>query len=142
VIWLTAGLLGAAITCANIYDSRKDRDLVNALRGDPAIHKTHWKMLAAAQADREESQWTRLAVCGLIIASGGVGVLQENPLRGATTWTGVIVTCTLVGVAALTAGRSLREYRSREGMYHLGLRRSSVTEARLKARNPPVETKP
>jgi hypothetical protein len=137
VIWLFAGVVGALITLANIYDSRKDRVVVDSLRSDQSIHERHWQMIAAAQREREESQFTRLAVCGLITLSGVIGVVQDNPLGGATTWTGVFVTTTLVGIAALTAARSWREYRNRERMYDLALGRTSVLAARLRARNLP-----
>jgi hypothetical protein len=136
-MWLAAGGIGAAITVVNIRDSLQDRPVVDQLRDDPTIHDRHWQMIALAAKGRLDSQWTRLVICLLICLTGLVGVLQENPLGGGTTWTGFTVTCCLVAIAALTAARSWLDYRQRTHMFDLAKGRTAVIAARHRAKHLP-----
>jgi hypothetical protein len=137
VMWLTAGGVGAVITAINVRDSLRDRPKVDQMRHDPGMHERHWAMIALAAKSRLDSQWTRLAICLLICATGLVGVLQANPLGGGTTWTGFTVTCSLVCIAALTAARSWLDYRQRGQMLDLSKGRAAVIAARHRAKHLP-----
>ena len=133
IMWLISGLVGGVITVANLADSYGDRDVLSEIRDDPAVHETHYRMIELAAKGREESQWVRLVICALITASGAVGVLTANPLKGGTTWTGFVVTITLILIAVLTAAKSWRDYQHRDKMMALAMQRTSVTAARMKA---------
>lgn len=132
IMWLTGGLVAAVLTAANVVDSLKDRPVLAELRDDPAMHDSHWQMISLAAKGREGSQITRLIISVLITGTGLVGVLQPNPLKGATTWTGFAVTFALIAIAYLTASRSLLDYRLRNQMFELAQGRSSVIAAKLR----------
>jgi hypothetical protein len=133
VLWLVSGVAGVAITTINVADSQADRPVLDRIRKDTTVHESHYQMIELAVRGRLESQWIRLLICTLITASGVFGVMQPNPLRGGTTWTGFVVTLTLIGIAALTAAKSWLDYRQRDKMFELAMGRSAVQAARLLA---------
>lgn len=133
VLWLVGGLTSALITCANVRDSLKDRAVVADIRNDPAIHERHWLMISTAAKGRLSSQWTRLRISLYIVAIGIFAIIQSNPFGGRTTWTGLLVTVGLLGIAFETAFMSFRDYRRREQMYDLAMGRSAVIAALMLA---------
>lgn len=134
ILWLISGAIGATITWKNLRDSLRDQEFVDELRDDPTMHRAHFAMIRLAARARRESQMTRLAICVLICATGIVGVIQKNPLHGKTTWTGFVLTASLVAISALTAHRSFLDWRQRNAMRDLSRGRSAVIAAEMRAR--------
>ena len=133
IFWLCSGIVATGFTLLNINDSWKDRRLLKIIKGDTSVHDRHYRMIALSAHGRLTSQLSRLAISVLIVASGMVGVLTANPLRGETTLTGLTVTVALVMIGAITAGRSYFDWRQRNLLYELARGRSEVIAARLRA---------
>lgn len=124
----------------NIRDSRKDKVAVENFKNDPSVHRNHWLMYYEAAKGRRSSQWTRFRISLYIDTVGIYGVLQPNPLGGRTTGTALFLTACLLAIAAETAGRSIRDYQQADKLYELGLSRTTVKAARLRARHlPPIK---
>lgn len=134
-LWLVSGAVACLLTITNLYDSWKDNASLTVIREDPTVHDRHYQMIKLAAQGRTSSQASRLAISGLIMVTGIIGVIQSNPLGGRTTWTGLTVTGCLVAIAVITAARSFFDYRQRNLLYELATKRSAVIAARLRARN-------
>lgn len=134
-LWLVSGTISALLTILNLYDSWKDQESLETIRGDASVHDRHYQMIKLAAHGRVSSQASRLAISGLIMVTGVIGITQPNPTRGHTTWTGLTVTVCLVSIAVLTAVRSFFDYRQRNLLYELATKRSAVIAARLRARH-------
>lgn len=133
VSWLATGIVSVVLTIANLYDSWEDHRLLKVIRNDPAVHRKEYEMIKLAAKDRTSSQLARLAISLLIMVTGVIGVVQENPLGGRTTWTGLTVTVCLVAIGVLTAGRSYLDYLRRNRLYEMAMGRSAVIAAKLRA---------
>jgi hypothetical protein len=135
-LWLVSGTASGLLTLMNLYDSWKDQASLEIIRDDGAVHDRHYQMIKLAAHGRTSSQASRLAISALIMLTGIIGVTQPNPLGGRTTWTGLTVTVCLVAIAVITAVRSFLDYRQRNLLYELAMKRSAVIAARLRARHP------
>lgn len=135
LLWLVSGTVAALLTVLNLYDSWKDQASLTIIRDDKSIHDRHYQMIKLAARGRVTSQASRLVISLLIMVTGVIGVTQENPLGGRTTWTGLTVTGCLVAIAVITAVRSFFDYRQRNQLYELATKRSAVISARLRARH-------
>lgn len=135
VLWLVGGVIAAAITIANLLDTWKDNQALAQIKAEPAMHDRHYRMIELAAKGRMSSQWTRLMISGLIVATGGFACLNANPLGGHTTWTGFVVTGCLVGISFLNAWKAFADLSQRNRMYELATGRSAVLAARLRARH-------
>jgi hypothetical protein len=133
ILWLVAGSIAAIFTLLNIADSWKDHQLLKLIRTDPSVHDLQYEMIRVSANGRIESQVSRLAIALLIVATGIVGVITPNPLHGGTTATGLAVTVALVLIGAITAARSMLDYRQRNLLYDMATQRTSVIAARLRA---------
>lgn len=132
ILWLASGLLATYWTLANVQDSWKDRRSLRLIEADPAVHDRHYQMIKLSAQGRLNSQLVRLVISLLIVATGIVGIFQPNPLRGATTLTGLTVTVALVLIGLLTAGRSYFDWRQRNLLYEMATRRTEVIARRLR----------
>lgn len=129
LLWLTGGLTALILTTLNLHDAWKDNEVLDKIRFDPAIHQRHYEMIAISAHGRLQSQAFRLIVSSLIVFAGVVGVATVNPLRGATTWTGLAVSTALVGISGLTAIVALLDLIRRNRLYELAIGRSDLIRA-------------
>lgn len=135
ILWLAGGLVAGVLTALNVHDAWKDNAVLDKIRFDPAIHRRHYEMIALSAHGRLASQTFRLVVSALIVFAGAVGCVSVNPLRGATTVTGFVVTVALVGISMLTATLSFLDLIRRNRLYELAMGRSDVIAAKLRVQN-------
>lgn len=135
ILWLAGGIAAGALTVLNLHDAWKDNAVLDTIRFDPDISEQHYEMISLSAQGRLSSQAFRLVVSCLITFAGGVGCLTVNPLRGATTITGLVVTVALLGISLLTATIAFLDMIRRNRMYELATGRTEVIEARARAEN-------
>jgi hypothetical protein len=133
VLWLIGGLTALALTAANLRDAWKDNAVLDTIRFDPTVHHRHYEMIAISAHGRLQSQAFRFLISALIVFAGLVGVVNANPLKGATTLTGLAVAVALVGISLLTATVATFDLIRRNRLYELAMGRSDVLAAQMKA---------
>lgn len=137
ILWLLGGVLALPVAIANIIDARKDIDILADIRGDPTIHSRHYYMIEEAAHGKSFNELLTIINVILITATGIIACVLPNPLMGATTITGLVVTVCLDGIAAVTALRSHASLVRRRRMYELAAGRTNVIAAEIRARNIP-----
>lgn len=135
ILWLVGGLTAGVLTWTNLRDAWKDNEMLDTIRFDPAVHRKHYEMIAISAQGRLAAQTFRLIVSGLIVFAGAVGCVTPNPLGGATTMTGFVVTLALVGISALTATIAFLDLIRRNKLYELAMGRTAVLAAKLRAQH-------
>lgn len=133
ILWLIGGLVAGVLSSLNLRDAWKDHEILAKIKSDPAIHTRHYEMIAISAQGRLAAQGFRLGVSTLIVFAGAVGCLNANPLRGATTYTGLVVTLALVGISLATATIALLDLLRRNRLYKLAIGRADVIAAKRRA---------
>lgn len=130
ILWLVGGVAAGVLSGLNLRDAWKDNEILEAVRFDESLHKREYEMITISAHGRMAAQGFRLGVSTLIVFAGAVGIATANPLRGATTLTGLTVTVALVGISLATAAIAYLDLIRRKRLYELSKGRTNVIAAR------------
>lgn len=134
LLWLIGGIVATTASVGNALDAVNDEDILDDVEHDPTVHSRHYLMIALAVRGRTIDHALTLGTSLLIVVAGVIGIVNANPLGGATTLTGFAITLVLDGIAINTALRALVAMRTRTRLYDLTQGRSRVLAAEMRAR--------
>lgn len=133
-LWLVGGLVALPLAIRNLRDARRDEEILDDVRNDPAVHSRHYFMIEHAAKGATIDHWLTVISAVLICVAGIGGCVIANPLGGRTSLTVFIVTAALLGISGSTALRAWHGQIVRGRLYELAAGRSSVLAAEMRAK--------